>query len=91
VERSKCSRWQQMSSAFGGRCCVRLFCLETDEVSERATKPCCTPCQRKALNCKWPSGDGRAGASMHGMGAGNEVDSEAQNFWRAPKVAEMLR
>jgi len=24
------------------------------------------------------------------MGAGNEVDAEAQNFWRAPKVAEMV-
>lgn len=82
---------QQMLSAFGGRCCCVRVCLGTDGMSERAAKPCCTPCQRKALNCKWPSGDGRAGASMYGMGAGNEVDSEAQNFWRAPKVAEMLR
>ena len=34
---------------------------------------------------------GASGGGLHGMGAGNEVDSEAQNFWRAPKVAEMLR
>ena len=82
---------QQTLSAFGGSLlCAFVFVWGRVEMSERAAKPCCTPLSEKGAQlqvAEWR----RAGASMHRMGAGNEVDSEAQNFWRAPKVAEMLR
>lgn len=41
-------------------------------------KLCCTPCQREAVNCRVKERKRSAGVSMHGMGAGNEVDPEGK-------------
>jgi hypothetical protein len=48
-----------------------------------SNRPNCTPCQREG-NGRAESGRGRAGVSMHGMGAGNERRfGSGKDFWRA--------